>query len=335
MIKCLDVADPAWAYEVANVTDTYLSPRGSRRRCQQTSQWGKPLRQRWRLLLLQIPTSCQWSWRWRQLGRNRTGKREVRDFHLRLVAVALFAQHYQQQWDGKYYLIIDLCEHHEYIMRKFCSYNNTSLHWWFSPKKRSILRKARYIRESSTCRSMLRKVRYFSTPPILSRFGASSSGTCPVLELLESVNIPSCHQSSPSQHSSANGRHRQSWQLQQPGWEGPPTSSAASPTPPTPSPPPLPPSYPASSPTSAPWQASCSAANATERSFRSLEGEGAKYQAGECAIAACVLDSCPRIVCIRWPQHCRARSPRDHNNIRTCVVFPPIGCYSALAMHSE
>ena len=40
--------------------------------------------------------------------------------------VALFAQHYQQQWDGKYYLINDLCEHHEYIMRTFCSYNNTS-----------------------------------------------------------------------------------------------------------------------------------------------------------------------------------------------------------------
>merc|ERR1719397_368308 len=34
------------------------------------------------------------------------------------------------------------------------------------------------IRKKPHWRSMLRKVRYFSTPPILSRLGASSSGTC-------------------------------------------------------------------------------------------------------------------------------------------------------------
>ena len=61
---------------------------------------------------------------------------------------------------------------------------------------------------------------------------------------------------------------------------------------------------------------------ATQRCLWRLGSEGAKYRAAECAIATCVLASSPRIVCIRWPQS-RARSPRNHNNIRTCVVFAP------------
>ena len=114
-----------------------------------------------------------------------------------------------------------------------------------------------------TWRTMLRKVRYFNTPPILSLFGASSSGTCS----LKFFNTICCQQPSPPvQHSSANGRHKQSWQLQQPVWEGPPTSSSVAPPLLPTSSPSLPPSSPASSPASFPWQASFKGAKATQKS---------------------------------------------------------------------